>query len=405
MTTLVARSRWLATAPTLLGGNTVFFDDHAGLAGYGIADEITVTLTDPESAPTLATRLREIEHDNEVGVAGSGPVSFMALPFAAARSGTAHIPQVILGRTRDSKGWVTTVAPANAASGSLDTLVEQALRATNATAADPQRFTLAPRVSHEQWRAVVERALGEIANGRLDKVVLARALDIEADRPFPLENVMARLARLHPSCLRFAVDGFVGASPELLLRKRGDTIQSTPLAGTTGRTGDPEADAEAGTTLLSSAKERREHVFVTEQLRASLDTIATDIVVGEPELHSFRNVMHLGTRITARSAAHPLDLLAALHPTPAVAGTPTSAALGFIETYEPHDRGRYAGPVGWLDASGNATFAVGIRSAELDGARAQMWAGVGVVAGSDPDAELAETQLKFQAMLAALVRP
>jgi menaquinone-specific isochorismate synthase len=303
VTTLVARSRWLATAPTLLGGDTVFFDDHAGLAGYGIADEITVTLTDPESAPTLATRLREIEHDNEVGVAGSGPVSFMALPFAAARSGTAHIPQVILGRTRDSKGWVTTVAPANAASGSLDTLVEQALRATNATAADPQRFTLAPRVSHEQWRAVVERALGEIANGRLDKVVLARALDIEADRPFPLENVMARLARLHPSCLRFAVDGFVGASPELLLRKRGDTIQSTPLAGTTGRTGDPEADAEAGTTLLSSAKERREHVFVTEQLRASLDTIATDIVVGEPELHSFRNVMHLGTRITARSAA------------------------------------------------------------------------------------------------------
>ena len=404
---LIARSRWLGEPPALLGGDEVFFDDHAGLAGYGLADEIPLTLANSAECADVAAHLAAIETDDEVGVSGSGPVAFLSLPFDGSTPGAARIPAVVVGRTREGRGWLTTIAPAEAlpsGGAAVATLIETAL-ATPVAGPDPESFTLRPHVSHAEWCGVVERALAAIAAGQLDKVVLARALDIEADRTFAQVNVLARLARLHPSCLRFAVDGFVGASPELLLRVRDNNITTVPLAGTTGRTGDPEADALAGETLLSSVKERAEHGFVTAQIEAVLAEHVSELTIDEPELFSFRNVIHLGTRVRARSETAALTLLRALHPTPAVAGTPTAAALAFIRQHEPGDRGRYAGPVGWLDGAGNATFAVGIRSAELQTNGARMWAGVGVVAGSDPAAELAETQLKFQAMLAALVRP
>jgi isochorismate synthase EntC len=181
------------------------------------------------------------------------------------------------------------------------------------------------------------------------------------------------------------------------------------MAGTVARSGDPEADRRLAAGLLASGKEREEHQYVVDAVASGLRPFCSTVSVpDEPSVVSFRNVSHLGTRVEGRlvaPAASALELALALHPTPAVAGTPTDEALAYIEAVERLDRGRYAGPVGWVDGDGNGEFAVGIRSAELAGSTARLFAGVGIVADSEPAAELAETQLKLQALLAAVVRP
>jgi menaquinone-specific isochorismate synthase len=238
----------------------------------------------------------------------------------------------------------------------------------------------------------------------------------------------------------FRIDGFLGASPELLIERRGARIASLPLAGTIGRSGDLATDEALIAGLLSSPKERREHAYVIEGLLRTLGPVCDNLdVPDKPTVLELRNVSHLATRLSgtltavpdtpARTdaspdhaggrlesaddqSAHPglrvpsaLQLVARVHPTPAVGGTPTDAAVAYISEVEGFDRGRYAGPVGWMDARGDGSWAIGLRSADVSGDRASLYAGVGIVAGSRPSAELAETQLKLQALLAAVVRP
>jgi len=232
---------------------------------------------------------------------------------------------------------------------------------------------------------------------------------VVADTVIPVATVLGRLRALYPACRVFSVDGFVGASPEMLVARHGTEVVAHPLAGTVARSGDPEADARFAAQLLGSHKEREEHALVVDTVAEVLRRHCRALdVAAEPTVVPFRNVSHLGTRLHGRlrePAASALDLAAALHPTPAVAGTPTEEALAYIAEVEKLDRGHYAGPVGWVDAHGDGEFAVGIRSAEIEGNRARLFAGVGIVAESDPEAELLETQLKLQALLAALVRP
>lgn len=273
----------------------------------------------------------------------------------------------------------------------------------------PDGFTLTPSLSHPDWCELVSDATDAIDRGEFAKVVLARAVEVHANRAIVIPDVLRRLHNLYPSCTTFSVDGFVGASPELLVSRHGNEVVSYPLAGTTARVGDPDADAAAAAALLASDKDRAEHRLTVDGVAAALGPWCVSLEVPDgPGVVALRNVTHLGTRITGvlrDPAPSVLDLVAALHPTAAVGGMPNDAALRWLGQHERLDRGRYAGPVGWLDAAGNGEWWVGIRCAEIDDNRAVLRAGCGIVAGSDPAAELMESQLKLQALLAALVRP
>jgi menaquinone-specific isochorismate synthase len=260
----------------------------------------------------------------------------------------------------------------------------------------------------------VNDAITAIHSGALQKVVIAREVFVHANRPFSQKDLLSRMRVLHPSCAAFAIDGFVGASPELLCKKHGPNITSQPLAGTIPRSGDPGDDALHAAALMHSQKDRAEHRFVVDDIARELARFTAFIdVPGEPHLLELRNVTHLATLITATLPEDPdgaplpsaLEIVSSLHPTPAVAGVPREAALKYLATFETLRRDHFAGPVGWVDASGDGEWWIGIRSAMIDGCDARLLAGVGIVADSDPESELVETQLKFQAFLATAVRP
>ena len=410
----------------------------SGLAGRGVALRIELPrgLTDSAAIAGVTVRLAAIQHSAD-GVAGpgTGAVALGALPFAREAPGTLVVPRVVIGR-RDGEAWITTVTGPGAG--------QSAARLAGQMAADalggftdprpaPSEFTLTAMMDHDAWGGLVAGAVDRIDDGALGKVVLARQVDVTANRPFVTSDVLARLLALYPTCMVFRIDSFLGASPELLIERRGAHVASHPLAGTIGRSGDLATDEALIAGLLASPKERSEHAYVIEGLRRTLGPLCDDLEVPEkPTVLELRNVTHLATRLTGvlsalpgrpglagehpapppAGPAHPglgvpsaLQLVAAVHPTPAVGGTPTEAAVAYIGEVEGFDRGRYAGPVGWMDARGDGSWAIGLRSADVNGDRASIYAGVGLVAGSRPGTELEETQLKLQALLAALVRP
>jgi menaquinone-specific isochorismate synthase len=248
-----------------------------------------------------------------------------------------------------------------------------------------------------------------MADGPLRKVVLAREVTVTADAPFDRTSVLERLRATYPGCHLYRVDGLVGASPELLVSRAGDIVRSHPMAGTAARGGDPSADARLAASLLASTKDREEHQITIDMVHDTLLNWCSYVdYEAEPSIVPVANVQHLATLVEGRlsqPAPSVLELVRALHPTPAVCGSPRDDALAFIRAHEGFDRGRYAGAVGWVDGSGNGSWAVSVRCADLDGPVARLFAGNGIVADSDPATELAETRAKLQAMLSALVRP
>jgi menaquinone-specific isochorismate synthase len=229
-------------------------------------------------------------------------------------------------------------------------------------------------------------------------VVLAHDLLAVADEPLDPRFLLHGLAARYPSCWTFAVDQLVGATPELLLRRRGTEVLSRVLAGTTWPHGSTDPDALAA-ELLGSAKDRDEHCYAVDSLAQELRPFCTDLVVPTaPSVLQLRNVLHLATEV--RGVLHPagpplLTLADALHPTAAVGGTPTPAAISAIGELEAMDRGRYAGPVGWVDAAGDGELGIALRCAQVAGRFARLFAGCGIVAGSDPDSEVAEAAAKL----------
>ena len=396
--------------PLLVGGapgGLVWRSEQRSLAGAGEALRIDLPggLADAGGVRRVAERLSALEVRDEVGRPGTGPVAFAALPFDPAAPGHLVVPRTLWGRDRHG-AWVTVVGP----EGSRPDRAPRGLE----RARPPDRFTLVPSMTHDGWEAAVAEAVERIRAGALEKVVLARRIDVEANRPFLSADILGRLAALYPSCMVFDIEGFIGASPELLIGREATTVESHPLAGTVARSGDSSADDALVDALFASSKERWEHHLVIDTLAAALGPFCVELDVPErPAVLGLRNVSHLATFITGRLAPDratgrvpsALEMVAEVHPTPAVGGTPTKAAIAHLQSVEGFDRGRYAGPVGWVDGRGDGAFALGIRSAVLDGARASMYAGAGIVADSDPGAELAETQLKLQALLAAIVRP
>lgn len=258
------------------------------------------------------------------------------------------------------------------------------------------------------WRTAVRNAVERVDAGTLQKVVLAQALEADLGGDLAVPDILDRLSEKYPDCTRFLIEpdseppaAFFGATPERLVSLRGRTVETGALAGTTGRGETPAEDEWLAEELLADEKNVHEHELVAETIREQLAPFAASVSVGERGVKRLATVQHLHTPITAELAddTHVLDVVEALHPTPAVGGLPPDRALETIRETEPFDRGWYAAPVGWIDAAGNGTFAVGLRSAVATRRRATLFAGVGIVGDSDPDAEWDEVELKFRPIL------
>jgi menaquinone-specific isochorismate synthase len=368
----------------------------------------------PDRTSLVHDVLSAITASDDLGLPGCGPVAIGALPYDPAAGGHLVVPRLLLGRL-GARGWATIIDPPGRTASDLRRAIEDELgelRHEPPLETLPDGFELAACIPHDEWKQLVAKAVGEMEGGSLAKVVLARQVEVVANRPFVLPEALTRLASLYPSCTVFHVEGFIGASPEVLVRRMGAEILSHPLAGTVARSGDPATDEALLAALMCSRKDRHEHQLVVDAIAAKLRPFCSSLDVPKaPTVMPLRNVSHLGTEIrgSLSAGATPLptslELAALLQPTPAVGGLPVDAALRWQRDNEGFDRGCYAGPVGWVDSRGDGEWALGLRSASVSGRRAVLYAGNGIVAGSDPEAELAETQLKLQALLAALVRP
>ena len=260
-------------------------------------------------------------------------------------------------------------------------------------------------MSELRWLEIVAEAVAAIEDGELDKVVLARDLLVWSKGGFDLRILAGRLATLYPQCFTFVFEGLIGATPELLVRRRGQDVESLVLAGSAARGRDEAADETLGLDLLHSVKDLDEHRPAVESVRSVLAEMCSELESdAEPFLLKLANVQHLASNLRGRlaSAVSALELAGRLHPPAAICGTPTPAALELIHSLEGMERARYSGPVGWVSASGDGEWGIALRCAEMNGGRGRLFAGSGIVKGSLPEAKLEETRLKLRAMQAAL---
>ncbi|MCU1456572.1 MAG: dhbC [Actinomycetia bacterium] len=387
---LVARTRAIAVPDDLLEalgpGGFAWLRDGQGFVTSGVAARVRA-----DRADELLARIDAED--------GDPPIAVGALPFDDPGSGELVVPAQLVGLGPDG-AWVTEVSPRGAPPLPLEPAAERGL--------EPGKFVVRRSSDPDEWAAAVEAILAAIGRGELEKAVLARQATVEANRPFDLHRILDRLRARQAGCFVYADGGFVGASPELLVARNGDQAISRPMAGTVARGATESDDARRVEALARSAKDAWEHRVVVDAVTAALALHCTDVQAGaEPEIARLATVSHLVTTITGTVAdgSSALALACSLHPTPAVGGTPTGTALALLRELEGFDRDRYAGPVGWVDASGDGQWAVGLRSARIDGATATLTAGAGIVDGSEPTSEWAETQAKLEPMLQALIRP
>jgi len=328
---------------------------------------------------------------DEAEMPGSGLVAFGSFGYAdSPGTSVLVVPEIVVGR-RGSSAWVTTVGRGSMAPPPLVTAAAPAIRPTGATFSDGA-------MSGAEWELVVADAVARIKAGHLDKVVLARDIVAELDLPLDVRAPLAALADRYPACWTFHVRGLFGSTPEMLVRRERGLVASRVLAGTIRRTGDDAHDLGLAAALARSSKDLEEHEFAVRSVAKALAPHCTSMNVPEaPFVLHLPNVMHLATDVTGvlGDGSSSLGLAAALHPSAAVGGTPTRDAVALIGEIERLDRGRYAGPVGWIDADGDGEWGIALRSAEYHGSRVRLFAGCGIVADSDPAAELAEAAAKL----------
>jgi menaquinone-specific isochorismate synthase len=368
-----------------------------GLVGWGVAAERRTTGADRflHAADWWRDTSGGADVHDEVDVPGSGLVCFGGFAFADEPGDSALVvPRVVVGR-RNGTAWLTTIADADAPLVELPELGNQAAP----PAPGPVVFSDGA-IGGAAWEGVVADAVARINAGDLEKVVLARDLVATAPGPIDVRWPLRRLARSYEMCWTFHVDGWFGATPELLVRREKGLVTSRVLAGTIRRTGDDAHDMALAATLARSSKDLEEHEYAVRSVADSLAPYCDSMNLPDsPFVLHLPNVMHLATDVTAvvhdSEGANALELAAALHPSAAVGGTPTKAAVALISEIEGMTRDRYAAPVGWMDARGDGEFGIALRSAEHRGDTVRLFAGCGIVADSDPEAELAEAQAKF----------
>lgn len=384
-------------------GGGAFFERSGLGVSMSIANiSITATLS-TDSARELHGWLSRI--DEELGGTGRS-IAIGTFPFDRSRPGRLLLGERTVRRTMDGETlqigvWDESVGPQRLPS--FERVIEPVVH---------DGFTgqqLRDSPSAADYGRGVGEAVDRIRTGELRKVVLARTMEVNAGRRLDPRRLAHRLRAVNPDAYTFAAPTtgiIVGASPELLVSRFGRVVRSNPLAGSAARSGDPDEDRENAARLLASAKDHEEHAIVVDALATTLAPFCRELSWDPvPTLLETPNVWHLSTKfrgLLRDPAPGVLELVEALHPTPAVAGEPRDAALEVIAELEPFDRGSYAGPVGWVDASGDGEWAIALRCAELRGDHATLFAGAGIVAGSRPDAEVDETERKFRAFLDAL---
>ena len=371
------------------GDGYLFVRDGVGVAGRGVAARI-----EPNK---IVEFLQNIAHENLSGISNVGPIAIGCIPFESSNPHEFVIPRAVFGKNANSEQWVTLID---------DAVFDFSKPATQKT--DPAKFSVRPGVSIEHYLEAVRLTRTAVLNGEIAKAVIARDIFVETDSPFNVHAILLQLKSNFGSSYRYLIDGLIGASPELLIAVNGQDVRSHPLAGTVARTGNPETDHQLAIELIASTKNQLEHRIVIDMVHDTLLPWCSYLDwQPEPSIVEVANVQHLGTEISGRLSepkVSVLELAYALSPTPALGGHPRKESLAQIKKVEGFERGRYGGAVGYVDANGDGIFAVTIRCAELndDKTQARLFAGGGIVGDSDPDSELAETQAKFKAMLAAI---
>jgi menaquinone-specific isochorismate synthase len=397
--------------PVAVGARSGLLWSRGGFAVAGIGEFRRIGLTRPQGGAAAQAQLAALAGTDELHIPGTGPLALAALPFDRFADGELIVPQIVVGSTPEGQRWLTVFGEAHDVS--VDAVMAQVaeVRARKVPSSpQPTTMTLTSSRSPEDWRDnVVAAGVARINAGDLRKLVLAREVRVTTDHPIDVAAVIERLRQAFSAAIVFCIDGFVGASPELLVSRIGDVVRAHPLAGTAPRSSDPSVDQRLASELLASPKNRHEHRITIDWLLDNLLPFCSYVdAEPEPSIVTLANVHHLGTLVEgllSSPAPSVLDLVAALHPTPAVGGDPQDVATALISQLEGMDRDRYAGASGWIDGAGNGAFAVNVRVAQISGSTATVYAGNGIVGDSDPEAELNETRSKFQAILGALVRP
>ena len=386
-------------ADHLPAGALGFIRNGQGLVGYGEA--VRLSARGPRRMQELADAWRTLVSrtviDDQVQQTGSGLVAFGAFAFAddSSAESVLIVPKVLLG-VRDGRRWITSVG-----TEPVDKFWENRVDYS----AENSVTLVDGLQTADGFKRSVELALNAISSDKVEKVVLARDVVAKVSDDFDIRNTLRKLSANYPSCWTYSVDGLFGASPELLVRVAHKQVSARVLAGTAGRGTDPGIDQAISSALQSSSKNIAEHKFAVASMVEELKKFCTKVDADEtPFSLALPNLWHLASDVhaTLHDDASVLDIAAVLHPTAAVAGTPTLVARKLIGELEPFDRGRYAGPVGWIGADGDGEFAIALRGAQLSEGQITAYAGCGIVAESEAEAELAETELKFKPIREAL---
>ena len=370
-----------------------------GIVGWGEYASIRVSGRDrfKQVRTWWHQQLETFSVSNAVHGSGTGPVLFTSFSFDRNEESIAVIPRVIVGK-KGENSWVTWIGD-----GAQPQIPDAAPKYL------PQDFQWHQgTLSEDQWATRVAQAIAKIDKGDIDKVVLARDLIATTTKDIDVRPILNSLADNYPATWIFSVDGLIGATPELLLRLSRGMVTSRVLAGTIPKTGDDARDLALAGSLARSSKDLEEHEYAVRSVAEALEPFCSSTNVPDaPFVLHLANVMHLATDVTGAllESKHHVDafsLLKSLHPSAAVCGTPRNIAFDVIDEIEGMNRGRYAGPVGWIDARGDGELGIALRSGQVTGNEIRIFAGCGIVAGSDPVVELAESNAKFSAMRSAL---
>ena len=391
----------LTSANTNLDLVTAWVRSGDGLVGFGEYKRFEVKGEDRflVARNWWNEQLSDFLIQNNVHGIGTGPILFSSFSFDPNEPSVLIIPEIVLGH-KNGKSWITWIGNKSQ---------PDVIKISNSTISSEISWQKGS-ISEEKWRDQVSAAIAAIKSNQLEKVVLARDLNATSNTTIDIRNLMQRLEIEYPSTWLFLVDGLIGATPELLVRLSKSLVTSRVLAGTIRKSGNEDRDLALAASLAKSSKDLEEHEYAVKSVADALAPFCSSTNVPEsPFVLHLSNVMHLATDVTgvlndSAKQADIFTLVEKLHPSAAVCGTPTEVAKKLITSLEEMNRGRYSGPVGWIDAHGDGEIAIALRCGQLsaDHKSIRIFAGCGIVAGSDPANEYAESQAKLMPMRTAL---